>query len=102
MAQNTCRVPFTVEHRPGKRHGNADALSRTPCAQCGRQGEPGEDSVETITVADESPPQGDSVESITVAASCPPQESNPPQGDNHEPRSWAPAWSPEEVNFSKG
>ena len=88
---------FTVEHRPGKRHGNADALSRTPCTQCGRQEEPGEDSVETITVADASPPQGDSVESITVAASCPPQGSNPSQGDNHELRSWAPAWSPEEV-----
>lgn len=24
-----------IEHRPGKKHGNADALSRVPCAQCG-------------------------------------------------------------------
>ena len=24
-----------VEHRPGKRHGNADALSRNNCEQCG-------------------------------------------------------------------
>ena len=26
---------FTVEHRPGLKHGNADALSRRPCKQCG-------------------------------------------------------------------
>ena len=25
---------FTILHRPGKLHGNADALSRGPCAQC--------------------------------------------------------------------
>ena len=25
---------FEVEHRPGKRHANADALSRRPCRQC--------------------------------------------------------------------
>ena len=27
---------FTIVHRPGKKHGNADALSRLPCRQCGR------------------------------------------------------------------
>lgn len=27
---------FKVIHRPGKRHGNADGLSRGPCKQCGR------------------------------------------------------------------
>ena len=26
---------YTVEHRPGKAHGNADGLSRIPCRQCG-------------------------------------------------------------------
>ena len=26
---------FTVVHRPGKRHSNADAMSRIPCHQCG-------------------------------------------------------------------
>lgn len=25
---------FVIEHRPGRRHGNADALSRMPCRQC--------------------------------------------------------------------
>ena len=27
---------FTVEHRPGQKHINADALSRVPCKQCGQ------------------------------------------------------------------
>jgi len=25
---------FTIEHRPGRLHTNADALSRRPCRQC--------------------------------------------------------------------
>ena len=25
---------FEIEHRPGRKHGNADALSRKPCRQC--------------------------------------------------------------------
>ena len=25
---------FDIEHRPGKKHGNADGLSRRPCSQC--------------------------------------------------------------------
>ena len=28
---------FTIAHRPGKKHQNADALSRRPCTQCGRE-----------------------------------------------------------------
>lgn len=28
---------FTIAHRPGKKHQNADSLSRRPCAQCGRE-----------------------------------------------------------------
>ena len=27
---------FTIIHRPGRKHNNADALSRMPCRQCGR------------------------------------------------------------------
>ena len=28
---------FTIEHRQGKKHTNADSLSRFPCSQCGRE-----------------------------------------------------------------
>ena len=34
---------FTIIHRPGKSHGNADALSRLPCKQCGRKMETSEE-----------------------------------------------------------
>ena len=27
---------FTIEHRAGPKHVNADAMSRLPCTQCGR------------------------------------------------------------------
>ena len=30
---------FEVIHRPGKRHQNADSISRIPCRQCGWEGE---------------------------------------------------------------
>jgi len=33
---------FTIEHRKGRLHGNADGLSRIPCRQCGR-----DESIET-------------------------------------------------------
>eukprot|EP00731_Ephydatia_muelleri_P003031 Em0001g3031a len=35
---------FTVEHRPGLKHGNADSLSRLPCRQCGAS----QDQVENL------------------------------------------------------
>ena len=31
---------FSISHRPGKQHGNADALSRRPCPQCRRSDHP--------------------------------------------------------------
>lgn len=43
---------FTIVHRPGQKHSNADALSRLPCQQCGRQqhkSEGGEAQVNMIT-----------------------------------------------------
>ena len=30
-------LDFRIEHRPGRKHINADALSRLPCRQCGRE-----------------------------------------------------------------
>ncbi|KAJ8940365.1 hypothetical protein NQ318_015758 [Aromia moschata] len=31
MAGAPARIPLVIEHRPGKKHGNADTLSRRPC-----------------------------------------------------------------------
>jgi len=28
---------YEIQHRPGLKHGNADALSRGPCQRCGRE-----------------------------------------------------------------
>lgn len=36
------RFKFGLLHRPGVRHGNADAMSRRPCVQCGLERHPGE------------------------------------------------------------
>jgi len=36
MADFLAEFQFDVVHRPGLRHNNADALSRKPCRQCGR------------------------------------------------------------------
>ncbi|XP_067656480.1 uncharacterized protein [Haliotis asinina] len=32
-----CEYDFKIEHRPGKKHGNADGMSRKPCKQCGME-----------------------------------------------------------------
>ena len=42
---------FTVEHRPGNKHSNADALSRIPCKQCGWQEELEEPPVQAVVMA---------------------------------------------------
>ena len=40
---------FEIQHRPGRAHGNADALSRKPCRQCGF-GEEEKPAVEARTI----------------------------------------------------
>ena len=45
VAQIFEEYQFTVEHRPGNKHSNADALSRIPCKQCGWQDKLEETSV---------------------------------------------------------
>ena len=42
---------FTIVHRPGLKHNNADALSRLPCRQCGRQAEDIIASISSPTVS---------------------------------------------------
>ena len=37
---------FEIQHRAGKSHGNADALSRRPCKQCKREDD--EEPLETV------------------------------------------------------
>ena len=45
---------FDIHHRPGKVHGNADALSRKPCKQCG-WGSEGEDALEVRNIVFNAP-----------------------------------------------
>ena len=40
---------FTIVHRPGQKHSNADALSRLPCQQCGRKLEEETTQVSIVT-----------------------------------------------------
>ena len=40
---------FTIIHRPGRKHSNADALSRYPCRQCGRETHLMEQPIMTIS-----------------------------------------------------
>lgn len=44
---------FSVVHRPGKQHGNADGLSRIPCRQCGAK--EGTDVARVHVIAEETP-----------------------------------------------
>ena len=39
---------FTVEHRPGRNHGNADALSRLACVHCGGDIHPEDAALEKV------------------------------------------------------
>ena len=40
---------FNIVHRPGKKHMNADALSRLPCQQCGRNSHTSDTQVAMLT-----------------------------------------------------
>ena len=42
---------FTIVHRPGRKHNNADALSRLPCQQCGRNTEDTIASISSSTIS---------------------------------------------------
>ena len=66
---------FTVEHRAGNKHSNADVLSRIPCKQCGWQEQLEKPPAKAVVMATEILPQNKS----------------------HEVWGWTPAWSPEEL-----
>merc|ERR1711893_179753 len=40
---------FEIEHRPGLKHNNADALSRGPCRQCGMEVEAQSEKCQVLT-----------------------------------------------------
>ena len=63
---------FSVVHRPGLQHGNADALSRLPCKQCGLQ-----EDVENSTSSSEQEPE---VNGVTMISSM-----------------WIQSWTPKEI-----
>ena len=46
---------FTIVHRRGRKHNNADALSRLPCRQCGRNSHLGPEELVINTTAIQSP-----------------------------------------------
>ena len=47
---------ITFQHRPGRKHGNADALSRYPCRQCGGDCEAPVKTVRAVTRSQECEP----------------------------------------------
>ena len=47
---------FTITHRPGRKHGNADSLSRHPCTQCGRASHSEEPTPDVIAAEQQVPP----------------------------------------------
>ena len=43
---------FSIVHRQGRKHNNADALSRLPCHQCGRDGHLADMAIANISIAE--------------------------------------------------
>ena len=48
MARRLQEFDFHIEHRPGRKHVNTDALSRLPCRQCGRENHNDEVAMEEL------------------------------------------------------
>lgn len=56
---------FDIEHRAGRKHNNADAMSRGPCKQCGDEG----CSVRVVTRAQRKKEEGSKEEAVKEASS---------------------------------
>ncbi|KFD60069.1 hypothetical protein M514_10279 [Trichuris suis] len=52
--QKLQQYEFVIEHRPGRRHANADTLSRIPCPQCGRHSSKKAEGVVGAIILDEA------------------------------------------------
>ena len=52
MAGKLQEYHFTIIHRPGRKHTNADSLSRYPCRQCGRESHLTEQVISTIAASE--------------------------------------------------
>ena len=97
---------FEIEHRPGRNHGNADAMSRKPCRQCGfgdeGRTESGPDGAVRAIHTDapaEDPSHPWSPESIAIATAEDPELSTVSKWLNDT--KGRPAWS-EVLPMSKG
>ena len=80
---------FEIQHRPGKKHQNADALSRDPCAQCGKV-----DWKEAKIAAWEK------TDTTRKLQGKPQQKTRKPEAQNNQtvtPMSWLQQYSNEEV-----
>ncbi|KHJ42882.1 hypothetical protein D918_06964 [Trichuris suis] len=52
--QKLQQYEFVMEHRPGRRHANADTLSWIPCPQCGRQSSKKAEGIVGAIILDEA------------------------------------------------
>ena len=68
---------FQVIHRPGLQHRNADALSRSPCKQCGQGEEIVADLAEQAPVADVASMQFCSIPHLSTEEICTMQQESP-------------------------
>ena len=59
-------LDFEIVHRRGRKHTNADALSRLPCQQCGRENHDAE-ALETVAATAVRPPESHSVGDLREA-----------------------------------
>ena len=60
---------FSITHRPGKQHNNADSMSRIPCKQCGMVPKDEIAAVNAVSTSDQASLSGYSTEDLQTAQS---------------------------------